>query len=96
MPKFIGSLGNVLGKQRKFRQSLKFFDKAIDLDSTNSRIWESAMVQDPTPAHKGLSPSKLVAYINVSQRHPCRAHTTVSTRTWPLTAVSKFGGKKKF
>jgi len=33
------------------------------------------MVQGSTPAHKGLSPSRFMAYIPVSQRHPCRAHT---------------------
>jgi len=34
------------------------------------------MVQGSTPAHKGLSPSRLLAYINANQRHPCRAHTS--------------------
>ena len=53
------------------------------------------MVQGVTPAHKGLSPSRLMAYIPVNQRHPCRAHTTVSTRTWPLFAGSKFVSMKK-
>ena len=32
-------------------------------------------------AHKGLSPSRLLAYIIVNQRHPCRAHTRRFMRT---------------
>jgi hypothetical protein len=32
-------------------------------------------LQSVTPAHKVLLPSKLLATISVSQRHPCRAHT---------------------
>ncbi len=29
--------------------------------------------------HKGLSPSRLLAYINANQRHPCRTHTSISS-----------------
>lgn len=34
--------GNLLGLQQKYEESLRFFDKSINLDSTNAKVWESA------------------------------------------------------
>jgi len=33
------------------------------------------MVQDVTPVHKGLAPSKLIIYLSINKRYPCWAHT---------------------
>ncbi|WP_239761882.1 hypothetical protein, partial [Tenacibaculum finnmarkense] len=33
------------------------------------------MLQNVTPAHKGLAPSRLINYLSVVKRCPCWAHT---------------------
>ncbi|WP_239780442.1 hypothetical protein, partial [Tenacibaculum finnmarkense] len=41
------------------------------------------MLQNVTPAHKGLAPSRLINYLSVVKRCPCWAHTKCMSAYFP-------------
>ncbi|MCG8187059.1 hypothetical protein, partial [Tenacibaculum finnmarkense] len=50
------------------------------------------MLQNVTPAHKGLAPSRLINYLSVVKRCPCWAHTMYKNNSGfvPKTKLSKY------
>ena len=43
-PQIYWGFGNLLGRKKEFETSIKFFQKSIDIDSNNSKVYESLAV----------------------------------------------------
>lgn len=41
-PNIYWGIGNVLGQNKKYKESIKYFEKSLKLDKENAKIWESA------------------------------------------------------